>query len=152
MSARPWRARSQMRRSRLTAPRERGDDHLIPLINVVFLLLIFFMIAGQLMSTELFQVRPPIASYGDAAAPERLVLLVSADGRLALDGEALSAEDLQALLALRVRGEQAREPGTEPQVSLKADAGLTIERLRPLLDALRQAGVTRVALLAEAAP
>ena len=36
-----------------------SEERVLPLINVVFLLLIFFMLAGRLSEAELFEVTPP---------------------------------------------------------------------------------------------
>jgi biopolymer transport protein ExbD len=36
-----------------------SDDNLIPLINVVFLMLIFFMVAGQIQKSDAIKLQPP---------------------------------------------------------------------------------------------
>ena len=48
---------------RFEPPRPRNEDErILPLINVVFLLLIFFMLAGRLSASDPFQVEPPRSS------------------------------------------------------------------------------------------
>lgn len=63
-----------------------NEDGVIPLINVVFLLLIFFMLAGRIAEAEKVAVDPPTS----AAAPEDhagpTTIAIAADGQVFLDG------------------------------------------------------------------
>lgn len=116
-------------------PAYSSDDHLIPLINIVFLLLIFFMLAGTFVSPDPLDVEPPVSDSVHAAALEPAVLSVAADGRLALDGESVDPEALAAQVATRLeRGEE---------LTIKADAELPASRLLPLLRELEAAGLER---------
>ncbi len=120
-----------------------GDHALIPLINVVFLLLIFFMLAGQLEAPEVLRVKPPRSTREGQAEPAHLRLLLASDGRVALEGEMLQAEDLPLRLQARVEGEQ------KPAITLKADAQVSAGQLRHLLHILRRAGIPQVTLLTD---
>lgn len=76
-----------MRLRRRMSPSE--GENVLPLINVVFLLLVFFMVAGALERADIYDVEPPqSASEAETDAGEN-VLLMASDGRLALDGVAL---------------------------------------------------------------
>lgn len=117
-------------------PKRRGGENVIPLINVVFLLLIFFMIAGSLGRTDLFRVEPP-ESVSKAPLPaEARRLLMAADGRLALDGSRVRLAELGRLL-----------DGTDAPVEIKADAGAPAVRLLDVLETLRGAGIGEVELV-----
>lgn len=75
---------------------ERVEDALLPLINLVFLLLMFFIVAGQLANDPL----PELPGTGEAQenrAPEA-DLMVQADGQWKVDGEFLEGEQLLARL------------------------------------------------------
>jgi len=122
--------------------RPRNDDErILPLINVVFLLLIFFMIAGQLSATDAFQVEPAeSASEGEPEREDALVL-VGQDGRLALDGEELEAGALEAALRERVD----ERPGL--RVRLKADGRAAATKVVAVMERLRAAGIKRLHLL-----
>ncbi len=113
------------------------DDRLLPLINVVFLLLIFFMVVGRLAVADPFRVEPPRSANGVAADRGPTVLLVAADGRLAPDGEPVEPGTLAAAV-----GE--RRPDS---VGIKADAAVEAGRVVAVLRTLRAAGVERVRLL-----
>lgn len=123
-----------------TRPRN-DDERVLPLINVVFLLLIFFMIAGQLSATDAFRVQPAeSASEGEPEAQDVLVL-VAHDGRLALDGEELEAAALEAALRERVAGRE------DVRVRLKADGRARATEVVAVMERLRAAGVGRLHLL-----
>ena len=91
---------------RFEPPRPRNDEErVLPLINVVFLLLIFFMLAGKLSASDPFQVEPPRSLSEGPPTPQDSLVLVGADGRLALDGEIMEGPALKAALAARLAGE-----------------------------------------------
>ena len=130
---------------RLTRPRSggsgNGDDRILPLINVVFLLLIFFMVVGSLSATDPFPIEPPHSVNGEAGDPKDVVLLIGADGRLALDGEPIEAAGLPSAIARRL------ETAPHPEVHVKADGGAEATAVVAVMEALRGAGVERVRLM-----
>ena len=119
---------------------DASEERILPLINVVFLLLIFFMIAGSLSTADPFAVEPPHSSSHAEVDAQDLQILIDAEGRLALDGEAL---DETAMLA-QINNHLADEPGRG--VRLKADARIEGNRLVVLLEKLQQAGVSNLYL------
>ena len=127
----------------LPAPK-RSDDDLVPLINVVFLLLIFFLLVGTLMPTPPVPIR--YAEGGDRPLPAVPVgaLLVTAGGAVHLDGERFSAGQIAARL-------QAARDGTA-SIAVVADRGLTMRDLGPVLDALAAAGFAEVELVTVRGP
>lgn len=147
---------------RFTQPRQPRDleDALIPLINVVFLMLIFFMLAGQIHAPDALPVDPPVSEQGQSEVPGAILVLLDAHGRAALGGEVVADEVLAARIDQRLevwRDQTPRTAGrpetaaTPPVVTVKADAAVRHARLRRLLDQLRAAGVDRVRLLSQPA-
>nr|VFJ73469.1 MAG: outer membrane transport energization protein ExbD [Candidatus Kentron sp. FW] len=118
-----------------------SEARILPLINVVFLLLIFFMVAGSLSVTEPFHVEPPQSASGDAGEQDVLRILLGFDGQLALDGEVVDEKTLLALIKERL----ASEP--KPGVQLKADGRIAGNRIVLLTEDLRAAGVEELRLL-----
>jgi biopolymer transport protein ExbD len=130
--------------------KQDDEERVLPLINVVFLLLIFFMLAGRLSASDPFAVTPAqSASEGLPEAPQMLVL-VGADGTLALDGDILDAAALEAALVTRLaaRGEGA----PPPRIRLKADGRAPAVRIVAVMEMLRDAGVETLNLLTVPAP
>lgn len=80
------------------------DLSILPLINVIFLLLIFFMVTGHMTAADPFDIRPPLSASEDSSDPDMRILHMSADGQLALDGEPMSREQLMVRLQTEARG------------------------------------------------
>lgn len=120
-----------------------GDDNLIPLINVVFLMLVFFMVAGQILPADAFRINLPSSQVTTPAPAESIVILVGADGRVALEGNELPVLELADALRPLL---QRPAGNAHVQVSLKADAELPMRELNQVLDALRAAGASNVKL------
>ena len=129
-----------------------NDDGLIPMINVVFLLLVFFMVAGTIKPGEPLDITPPqSAQTGDQRAVH--VVHVALDGSLALDGRILTEADLGQAISTMMLELDSIEPDrseldtAKPVLALRADGQITFERLREVIDVLRNAGVSDVELL-----
>ncbi len=127
---------------RFEPPRPKNDEErVLPLINVVFLLLIFFMLAGKLAATDPFQVEPPRSASEGPPSPHELRVLVGANGEFALDGEVMEAEQLRRMVAERLAVD------APPKLRLKADARAEATRVVEVMEWLREAGAERVQLL-----
>ncbi|MFP4603616.1 MAG: ExbD/TolR family protein, partial [Halochromatium sp.] len=79
-------------------PRSEQESSLIPLINIVFLLLIFFMVVGTITAPDAFPVDPPVSQQSRAEEADALQLLIDAEGRIALDGEVLAPDQIEERL------------------------------------------------------
>lgn len=121
-------------------PLRDNDEHLIPLINVVLLLLIFFMLVGRVTPPDELGVAPPVSESRLVARPTALLILVDVQGRLVVDGVSVRPERLAAEVAERL----AERPRA---VQVKADAELEAARLVEILERLRAGGVESLDLL-----
>ena len=120
-----------------------GDDNLIPMINIIFLLLIFFMVAGQItLSADV--VLPASISESELDSSPRLLSL-GADGILRLDGEAIEHEMLISALA-----ELELDAGAP--LLAHVDASLPASALDPLMAAAENLKITSLTLVTEQAP
>ena len=122
-------------------PRKREEEQILPLINIVFLLLILFMLAGRLAVSDPFGIMPPESTSEAPAGTEGIVVTVSAAGRLALDGAPIDEIALERAVVVRITETGARE------VSLRADGRAPAIRIVALMETLRRAGVERMHLL-----
>jgi biopolymer transport protein ExbD len=122
--------------------RRRGPRTLIsltPLIDVVFILLVFFMLASNFRDWRAIGLDTP-GRGGGRGDGTTVVLLLTADGRMVLDGEAVGPEGpgrRLAVLAART------EP---PPVVVRAEPGVALQRAVDALSAAREAGLARVTL------
>ncbi len=121
-----------------------SDDGVLPLINVVFLLLIFFMLAGHLAAGDPFAIDPPKSQSEGQNSPQDMLILVSADGRFALDGVEMSEEGVIEAATQRLK---AQTDSARPNLRLKTDGGTPANRVVKLMQQLREAGFQRLKLL-----
>lgn len=126
--------------------RESRAIDLVPLINIVFLLLIFFMLTSTLVTPDAFDVALPESKQGQPAEPQPVVILIGGDGSLALDNEPVSLSELEPALAAA----RAEDPGAT--LLIKADAQATTADVAAVLRRARAAGVERVGLATTNAP
>lgn len=132
----------------LPAPeREVLADSTLPLINVVFLLLIFVMLSGVIRAADPVPVDPAI-STAEAESEEfddSRTLFVTADGAVSFRDMTDEAEIAAAMA--RLYGEEGWEAAI-----LKADRDTPASRVVDLTLALRRAGVARLVMVVEKAP
>ncbi|MEP3590646.1 MAG: biopolymer transporter ExbD [Marinobacter sp.] len=117
---------------------DRVEDALLPLINLVFLLLMFFIVAGQLSEQPLPEL-PGGAQSEQEQAPEA-DLIVKADGQWQVRGTTAKEQSLLSALP---------EPNPSEPLKLAADQSLTMADLEHLLQRLEDGGYTEVLLLTE---
>jgi biopolymer transport protein ExbD len=118
------------------------DDRILPLINVVFLLMIFFMLADRIAASDPFPVEPPRSAAAGEIESNETVVLLGADGTLALDGQIMDETAFAAAVAGRVKAERAGA------FRLKADGKAVATRVVAVMETLREAGVEKLRLLA----
>ncbi|WP_273149506.1 ExbD/TolR family protein [Methylophaga thiooxydans] len=119
------------------------DDNLIPLINIVFLMLIFFMVAGHISPSDPLKVQPPISSSETHENEQPLVLVVSTDGQIAFDQVILTKQELAAQITSKF---EAAEDKNSFNLLVKVDANLAVEELQSILQIIKKTGLKRVAL------
>lgn len=123
--------------------RPRGRKPIInitPLIDVMFLLLIFFMVSSTFRSQPGFDVNLPRAA---SATPQETApgeIVVRADGNILLDGQPVTAAELRAGISLLI------EADPEAALTLRGDARAAYEDVMRALDIAREAGGSRLIL------
>ncbi len=122
---------------------ELPSVNLTPMIDVVFLLIIFFMVGTQFTQSEqeIALKLPGVGSLKTmVAAPDRREVLVGVDGSIFFDGEALSVEQLvQKLKLMRVRYPDLR-------VSVRADGDTKLQHMATVMAAVNHAGVADLSM------
>jgi biopolymer transport protein ExbD len=123
-----------------------NEDNLIPLINVVFLMLIFFMVAGVIRETDNVDMSHPASITTQALAKQELTLVVNKDESILIDDLLVTHEGLTSqLMQLR----QATENIADVYLVLRVDSSLPAKRLHKVLKSIRDAGLLKVQLLTE---
>lgn len=124
-------------------PPRRQFETLIPLINVVFLLLIFFLLAGTMTPTDNVAVNLPVGALDDTEREMPATLLIEADGFVWIGERPIAANIAEQRLK-----EYLADKGLE-RVAIKADAEAPAEALLLLMEALRKVGVQQVTIVTE---
>lgn len=127
-----------------TRRKANSDDNLIPLINIVFLLLIFFMVAGQVREQTAAGLELPERARTEQPAATPLKVEINRRGELFVNGRATATSALAAALAPYQR--------ERPPVAVLADRELVAATLGPILLTLQQEGFTAVRLYTRATP
>ncbi|MCF8142893.1 MAG: biopolymer transporter ExbD [Deltaproteobacteria bacterium] len=118
---------------------------MLPLIDIVFLLLVFFIYA--MLSMAVHRALPVTLPESTTAGIDKAAFLsitVKSDGAVYLDEESVPLE----LLAEKLKRSAPAED--DPAVLLFADRNLSYQYLFKVLDQIRTAGLTRISLQAEA--
>jgi biopolymer transport protein ExbD len=117
--------------------------NLTSMIDVTFLLVIFFMVGTKFadMERDISIQVPQVTDNGALTpAPEKRVVNVYRDGRLSLDREFVTLEELQARLA------EARAEYEGLGVIVRGDAEGPFQNVASALNACRQAGIAEMGI------
>lgn len=125
---------------------ERRTLDLTPMLDVVFLLLIFFLLTS-IFARPLLHLDLPEAASGRAAPEPEIALSIQRDETLALNDRAVSREELPAALSALLAGRTV-----DRQVSLRSDRGVPFGRVVEVMDLAKQAGAENIAVVTERSP
>ncbi len=125
-------------------PPRQPPETIVALIDVVFFLLVFFMLIGRMDATAPFEVTPPTALTGADMPAGGATLSVSADGDLALDG--VEVTDIETSLASRLE----ENPALLVRVNAHREAELRF--VLPLMARIEAMGAQEVVLVVTPAP
>jgi len=117
---------------------------LTALIDVVFILLVFFMLASKF--TDWRAIEMITAGKGKAVASPKaaLVLAVLPDNRVTLQGQTLTMTTLPATLAGVAKTDSDRPLAVQPH------SGVPLQPVVSVMEAAKQAGFTRISLIKSA--
>ena len=124
--------------------KKQSDDNMLPVINMTFLLLLFFIVVGNFSETYMKDIAPPESS-SQVTSQEAEELSLTADGTLWWRGGATTLSNWASQL-------QAEGLPVPARVSLRADGQTPAATIIPLIDELRLLKVTRVALVTVNSP
>lgn len=124
--------------------REAVEVNLTPLIDVVFLLLIFFMVSTTFTRETRLVVELPEAEGMAAVTEQRMVeVSIAADGSYALNGERLTRSDRDTLRSLLL---PLSQQGTEVPFVIVADAAATHQAVVTVMDVAGRLGFANLTI------
>jgi biopolymer transport protein ExbD len=115
---------------------------LTPLIDVVFQLLIFFVLTSTFQNNPAFKVKLPKAKNRDTTQePKAVVVTIGSGGEMNVDGKTVDAREL----GLRLCAAAQLDPTTA--VNIKADASTEHQFVVEVMDAAKGCGLERLGIL-----
>lgn len=125
-------------------PREEVDINLAPFIDVVFLLLIFFMVSTTFLKEGDLELTLPEASPTPTEArAETMELTIDADGNYVLNGQPLANRQPATV---RRALEETLASGQAQSLVIRADATTPHQAVVTALDAAGQAGIKKLGI------
>ena len=118
------------------------DSNLLPLVNIIFLLLIFFLLAGVIeKKRDLLNINLPEATIEQFSAKDRPELHIYPNGKIRLDGSDVTLKNLSD--SLKKRYPQLKDS----ELLVTADADITSKHLNEILLILDRTKVKKISLL-----
>jgi biopolymer transport protein ExbD len=114
-----------------------------PLIDVIFILLLFFLVTATFQPDAGIPIERPRAASAQALAGDALRILVSSSGAVFIDGDRVDASSVD----VRVRAFLSRTP--DASIVIVPDRSTPSGRLVEILDVAKLAGARRLAVAAE---
>ena len=122
-----------------------SEINVTPLVDVMLVLLVIFIITAPLLSYAIKLDLPNDPAPAAEAAPSTLKLSIDADGKVFVDTEAISDDQLRARFAA------AATTSPVPEVHLRADKATRYERIAFVMSSAQQAGLTKIGFVTEPA-
>ena len=123
---------------------DKPEVMIIPMIDIIFFLLVFFMISTLYMvNLKTVPVNMPKAQSAETQMSVNYLVTMKADGSLWLEDKLIGEKELIA----KAKAENARNPRFA--VVVRADQNLDYGMVIGLLDKFKAAGITKFGLAAE---
>lgn len=130
-------------KTRLRVKSRSSHVDMIPMIDIVFQLILFFLVSTTFALLPGISVQLPQSSTAEGGQTARLIITLSANGGMWLNDEAATPQELDTQLASFDTGEVPRN--TYP-IQLEADSLVTNGTIVQVFDILRKNGFSAVNL------
>jgi biopolymer transport protein ExbD len=121
-----------------------GEIDLTPMLDVVFILLIFFIVTSVFVTEAGIEISKPQASSAEPKSKDLILIAVSPDGDIWMDGEQVDPRFIRSRFELRL----AEAPNSS--VIIQGDRAATNEHVMAILRAAREAEIASVSISTEA--
>lgn len=134
-----------MRRRHTYFDVDKPRIEIIPMIDIMMFLLVFFIVITlRMISGTGIQLDLPSSQTTQELKPTQITIGVQKDGAMYVEGQLYSAEDLKAKL------EDAKKGSDKLAVILAGDKELSYQNTLKVMDVARSAGISQLGLAAKA--
>ena len=113
---------------------------LTPLIDVVFILLIFFMLASSFLDWRTVDLSVSSGVGAETSAQRAILVSLRSDGSVAVGSEPVAKQTLRSVMTEKLADDSER------RVVIRSDPGVPLQRAIDTLDLVRSIGATNISL------
>jgi len=117
--------------------------NIAPLVDVVFLLLIFFMLTSTMITQQGIELSLPGAQSTTAIDQTPLEISINSEGVVFIGDQVIAISELSSELLSLLSDERSE------QIVLRADSRVSVDKLVEVMDLIRTTGATNIALATE---
>ena len=132
-----------MRRKRLAQEEEENEINLTPMLDVVFIMLIFFIVTATFIKEAGIEVERPNTTTADSQDDAAILIAISANDEIWIDREERDPRIVRSII------ERLHAENPKGSIVIQADEGSTHETLVIVMEAAKSAGVTNVAIASD---
>lgn len=129
-----------MRRRRMQADSDAAEVNLTPMLDVVFIMLIFFIVTTSFVKESGVEIDRPESAAASPRLDAQVMVAITSKGAVWVDGKAVDAHRVGPAVADLV--------SADGSVVIQADRHSTTGLLVEVMDRIREAGVDNVAVAA----
>lgn len=122
----------------------KNELPVLPMVNVVFLLLVFFLVAGAIEKVEVVPIEPPVAESGKVLDEGHIVIALGKYDEIILNDEMVIEQDIVPFISKQLKDYPNRI------ITIKADASLPAHKLIRMMDYVKAAGGQNLSLVTQA--
>jgi biopolymer transport protein ExbD len=125
--------------------KQKPEISLIPLINVIFLLLIFFMVAGSIDNIDIMEVDLPTSSESDPKPSGASTIYMNNLGRIAVNHDFVLEKDLRTIISTLFIDDP------DQKITIKTDNDVDASKLIMVMNVVEEVGGKDVLLVTKVA-
>jgi len=122
---------------------ESEEINLTPMLDVVFIMLIFFIVTATFIKEAGIQVDRPDTVTADSQEDAAILIAISANDEIWIDKQERDPRDVRVVI------ERLHAENPKGSIVIQADEESTNEKLIAILEAAKAAGVTNVAIASD---
>ncbi|MFL2753897.1 MAG: ExbD/TolR family protein [Gammaproteobacteria bacterium] len=133
-----------MRRSLISQAVEEADEpNITPMLDVVFILLIFFIVTANFIKDPGLEITRPDSETAEITENAAILIAIGPAGEVYMDGRRIDVRQVKANVIRLI----AENP--QGSVVLQADKKATAEKIIGVMDEVREAGVIDISIASE---